>query len=210
MIQMTTSIEGITDLQDAINRRIAVLRQTPKYVVTAAAINVMKSLRARTIARRTNRLPVKESQSAKKAKRRRDGKKIYYVERYKKDDTLKKFVIFASSLSEAKQSPTARMRYHKLAKASWGWAMQKIGTKEGVNDVGSNASITARTVRVMVDGKPADFAITVTNEIDYIRKAFSGGSGDAVINEALKSAARKMMGDIQHRIGMAGAGRFAR
>lgn len=78
--------------------------------------------------------------------------------------------------------------------------MQKIGTKEGVNDIGANSLITARTVRVVADGKPADFAITITNTLGYIRKAFIGGRGEAVINEAMSAAANKMRGDIERRL----------
>lgn len=183
----------------AIDARVIRLGKSYREATTAAAINVLKSLRARTTANRTNRLPVRPAFGKKSLYK--DGRRMFLVERFDRKTDAKKFhAIWATSSAEAKQSPLALLRYWKLAKQSWGWTMKKLSDK-GAGEVNSrNAQVAQRNVAVTQEGGENALKITIENRLDYIGKAFGGADAGAVLGDSMRAASRKMMGDIERRL----------
>ena len=81
--------------------------------------------------------------------------------------------IWAPSLAEAKQSKLTVMHYRGLAKASWGWAAQRLfpGQKVGYGGRKPQREVLAVTQR----GKGNGYEIVIMNKLDYIGLALKGG-----------------------------------
>lgn len=207
MIQPEITVTGIDEIQKMVNLRIKHLGETPRYAVTAAMINVLKSLRARTRTGQARRKVTQEKIAiinlSKGTRRNRKIKDSYVMERWGRDGMPERVPIFARSLAEAKLSAPTNIRFRGLAKSSWGWAMQQIGTKAPGSMFISNAQVCARNMSVISTVAKNEYILTVANELDFISKAFHGGNASSILNQAMLAASRKMKGDILRRLGMA-------
>ncbi len=176
------------------NRLINVLGTEPKVAVRMGAVALLTSLRASTKkAKKT--ATVRASKSARG--RLVDGKRVFTVERYDRDGRLTRRAIFAASLAEAKQSPSAQIFYSGLARASWGWAMRRLFPNKPSPKVGFREPQNILTAGERGTGR--DYEIHVTNDLDYISKAFNFGRGPAV-STAMRRAAGTMKGRIDKRL----------
>lgn len=176
------------------NRLIDVAMKEPKVAVRMGAVALLTSLRTST---KTSKkiAPVRTSKSGRG--RRVDGKRIFYVERYDRDGKLYRRTIFANSLAEAKQDRSAQIFYHGLAKASWGWTMHRLFPNKAAPKAGFREPPNIIEATQTGDGR--DYTISITNDLDYITKAFRT-SGKTSVATAMRRAAGTMKGRIDKRI----------
>lgn len=179
--------------QAQMNRLINVLGTEPKIAVRMGAVALLTSMRASTAKSKVT-APVRVSKSGKN--RLVGGKKIYTVERYDRSGKLMRRAIFANSLAEAKQNPSAKIRYSGLARASWGWSMKRLFNKGAPR-------VNFREPRDILDatatGTGRDYTVNIENRLDYISKSFNSGRGPAV-STAMRRATGAMKGRIDKRL----------
>lgn len=176
------------------DRLITELGLAPEDAVRLGTIALLKSIRAST-RRAPERRKVMVSRSARN--RRVNGQRIFKVELYDRStDSKTTRSIFAGSLAEAKRSPLANIRYAGLARASWGWSMQKLfGSGRPNVKFQEPAGVVSTTKR----GRGRSYEIEISNNLDYVSKAFNQGRGPAV-STAMARAASTLRGRIEQRL----------
>lgn len=179
-------------LRAQMDRRLGLLREGPQAVMRVGFIALCRSMRASTKVsprRRKVRLPSVES-GGRRA--RSEGNRLFLAEGLdRQTGGTKRIRIWAPSLAVAKLSPKARITKRGLAKASWGWAMQRLFDAPGSFDMFGQAS--AISVSKMFDRDTGYAEATVDNRLAYISKALSGGRGPCV-STAMRRAAESMRG----------------
>lgn len=176
------------------DRLITELGVAPEDAVRLGTIALLKSLRAST-RRAPARRKVMVARSARN--RRVNGQRIFKVDLYDRSTDAKiTRSIFAGSLAEAKRSPLANIRYAGAARASWGWAMQKLfGSGRPNVKFNEPSGVISTTKR----GRGRSYEIEISNNLDYVSKAFNQGRGPAV-STAMARAASTLRGRIEQRL----------
>lgn len=176
------------------------LKMAPEDAVRVGAVAALKSMQASTRKSKPRRKVTQErtevfniyTRKGRMAKVRNS----YVSEKWLKDGNVQRIEIFASSLAEAKKSPLVRIQYSGLARASWGWAMQRLFNKGGSSNVRKPYRPFLET---SASGRGQDYGIDINNTLDYISRAMQGGRGPAV-STALGRASRAMKGRIDQRL----------
>jgi len=176
------------------------LHMTPEDASRVGTIAALKSLAASTTKSKPRRKVTQERITvinfAKKTSKLVKVRESFVTEKWLKDGTVQRVEIFAKSLAEAKQSPLAQIKYAGAARASWGWAQQRLFGN------GGNANVRKPTRPFMTataSGKGQEYGIDIDNTLDYITRAMQGGRGPAVAT-ALGRASRAMKGRIDQRL----------
>lgn len=200
-VNITFPREDMEAYREQMNRLVTLMGKEPKEAVRMATLAMLKALAAST------RAAPKTARIRKDTIRRvnlRTGKVSsrtvqysYLVERYdRKTGAMRSILLPATSLDEAKSARVAQIRYAGLAKASWGWAAQRLFPTsvryDGRKPVRQTHSVTQR-------GEGNDFSVTVSNDLDYISKALGGGRGPAV-SSAMARAAVALKNRIDRRL----------
>ena len=176
------------------------LGMAPKDAVRVGTLAWLKSMAASTTKgtprRKVTQERVRVINLKSRLSRMAKVRDSYVTERWTKEGTAQRVEIFAASLSEAKQSPLAKIKYAGVARASWGWAQQRLFGKN------LNANVRKPTRPFMATsekGAGSDYAIEIANTLDYISKAMQGGRGPSV-HTAMRRAANAMKGRIDQRL----------
>ena len=200
-VNITFAREDMEAYREQMNRLVTLMGKEPKEAVRMATVALLKSLAAST-----RRAP-KTARIRKATVQRvslRTGKAVsrtlrnsYMAERYDRRTGQKRSIpVSAQTLEEAKASRYAQIRYAGLAKATWGWAAQRL-FPTSVRYDGRKPVRQTHSVQQQGDGN--DFQVTVSNDLDYISKAFNTGRGPAV-SSAMARAAATLKGRIDQRL----------
>ena len=175
------------------NRLINVLGKEPKEAVRMGAIAMLKALQAST-----RKAPKVAKVSVDKSQRKRGvSNTAFIIHRFKQGRAFD-VPLIAASLAEAKQSPRAKVFYAGLAKAQWGWSMQRLFPgKTPAPAVGFPQPKGALDTSATGTGR--DYTVMVSNSLNYVTKAFKS-SGKQDVNSALRRATAVMRGRIDQRL----------
>lgn len=187
--------EDIAAFRDQMNRLINELGKTPEEAARMGMVAALKSMRASTRKGRKFRR-MRRSTSARN--KRWQGKQLFVMERLDSETgKTSNIPLWFSDQGEAKSYKGRKIRYSGLAKASWGWSMKRLFP----NGAGQNN--VPRPRRAFMDvsqtGRGRDYAVAVSNDLQYISQTFNTGRGPAVAT-AMRRAAQTMKGRIDQRL----------
>ncbi len=183
----------VTRFSGVMDRLVKECGWAPSRAGSYAMISLLKSIRAST--RRSPKLR-KIRTLDRKRKGSENAKRRFEVENFKNGEK-KPFIIFASSLAEAKQTNFAKIHYCGLARASVGWMMRDVFNQGPRSESGIRkpAGVIAGYSRT----KKGSYSAMVENRLHYIRKALHGGGSRAVetaVSRATNAMVKKIENDL--------------
>lgn len=199
MVELRIQVDRDTlnNFRAQMDRLVKKLGKTPEDATRMGALALLKSLKTETkIA--PERRKVRVDKTWRKKSRDASGNQRFLMRKFDRKTGAEHDVeIWAPSLAEAKQSKLTVMHYRGIAKASWGWAAQRLFPSQKVGYAGRKPhrevfSVTQR-------GKGNGYEIVVLNKLDYIGLALKGGES-AAMSTAMRSATNTLFGRIQQRL----------
>jgi len=199
MVELRIQVDRDTlnNFRAQMDRLVKKLGKTPEDATRMGALALLKSLKTETkIA--PERRKVRVDKTWRKKSRDASGNQRFLMQKFDRKTGAEHDVeIWAPSLAEAKQSKLTVMHYRGIAKASWGWAAQRLFPSQKVGYGGRKPhrevfSVTQR-------GKGNGYEIVVLNKLDYIGLALKGGES-AAMSTAMRSATNTLFGRIQQRL----------
>jgi len=196
MIETTIAFnkKDIKDFSDVMERFQKVTGKAPKQAVKWGAIKVLSSLGASTkIAKETRKVYLPKTKKEKEFIDKK-GRHLFYVQMFTRSGKEKRMPVWAMNKEQVKHFPIAKIHNRKMAKLSWGWAKA---------DLFKGKSLTFKGIRIVrraVDTKKIEtkkrFGVTITNNLDYIEKAFKT-KGKMAVGEAMARAVRGMTKQVE-------------
>lgn len=199
MVELSIQVERdtVNDFRAQMDRLVKELGKTPEDATRMGALALLKSLKTATkIAPARRKVRVDKTWNRKS--RDASGNQRFLMRKFDRNTGSEKDVqIWAPSLAEAKQNKLALVHYRGLAKASWGWAAQRLFPSQKVGYQGRKPrrevfSVTQR-------GKGNGYEIVIMNKLDYIGLALKGGES-AAMSTAMRSATNTLFGRIEQRL----------
>ena len=199
MVEVSIQVDRDTlnDFRAQMDRLVKELGKTPEDATRMGALALLKSLKTATKTAPARR-KVRVDKTWRKKSRDASGNQRFLMQKFDRKTGAEKDVqIWAPSLAEAKQSKLAVMHYRGLAKASWGWAAQRLfpGQKVGYGGRKPQREAFAVTQR----GKDNGYEIVVMNKLDYIGLALKCGES-AAMSTAMRAATNTLFGRIEQRL----------
>lgn len=199
MVEVSIQVDRDTlnNLRAQMDRLVKKLGKTPEDATRMGALALLKSLKAATKIAPARR-KVRVDKTWNKKSRDASGNQRFLMRKFDRKTGAESDVqIWAPSLAEAKQSKLAVMHYRGLAKASWGWAAQRLFSRQKVGYGGRKPhrevfSVTQR-------GKGNAYEIVVMNKLDYIGLALKDGES-AAMSTAMRNATNTLFGRIEQRL----------
>ncbi len=199
MVEVSIQVDRDTlnNLRAQMDRLVRELGKTPEDATRMGALALLKSLRTATKIAPARR-KVRVDKTWRKKSRDASGNRRFLMRKYDRKTGAENDVpIWAPSLAEAKQSKLAVMHYRGLAKASWGWAAQRLFPRQKVGYTGRKPQREAFAVTQR--GKGNGYEIVVMNKLDYIGLALKGGES-AAMSTAMRAATNTLFGRIEQRL----------
>ena len=199
MVEVSIQVDRDTleAFRKQMNRYVTELKKTPEDATRMGALALLKSLRTATKIAPARR-KVRVDKTWHKKSRDASGNQRFLMRKYDRKTGAENDVqIWAPSLAEAKQSKLAVMHYRGLAKASWGWAAQRLFPSQKVGYGGRKPHREAFSVTQR--GKGNGYEIVVMNKLDYIGLALKGGES-AAMSTAMRAATNTLFGRIEQRL----------
>lgn len=199
MVEVSIQVDRDTlnNLRAQMDRLVKELGKTPEVATRMGALALLKSLRTATKIAPARR-KVRVDKTWHKKSRDASGNRRFLMRKYDRKTGAENDVqIWAPSLAEAKQSKLAVMHYRGLAKASWGWAAQRLFPSQRVGYGGRKPQ--REVFAVTQRGKGNGYEIVVMNKLDYIGLALKGGES-AAMSTAMRAATNTMFGRIEQRL----------
>jgi len=196
-VNLQFSQADVAAFRAQMDRLTGVLLKEPKEAVRMGSLALLKALAAST--RRAPKFRKVRKERIRKISLRSGKSRLVTTGALVMDVRGKPVVIAESEspLAMAKAAGMAKIKYSGLAKASWGWAAQKLFNK-GAGGHGvpkpHRSFLTASAT-----GKGDDYTVTIENRLGYISHAFNSKRGPAV-STAMSRAAAAMKGRIDQRI----------
>jgi hypothetical protein len=178
--------QDLADYDRLLERYQKELGLSPKKAGKIAMVNVLTSLKASTRKSKKHR-KVKADSRLRRNEAGYPGRRRFRVEAYRKG-VRADFYLYARSLGEAKSSRATKIRYHKLAYASWGW-LQRDVFRSGAVAVGFGRP--QGVVGSTVAEARGFYSVSLVNRVEYMQRAFSSG-GSGAVALALYRANRSM------------------
>ena len=187
--------DTLNNFRAQMDRLVKELGKTPEDATRMGALALLKSLRTATkIAPARRKVRVDKTWH----KKSRSGNRRFLMRKYDRRTGAENDVqIWAPSLAEAKQSKLAVIHYRGLAKASWGWAAQRLFPSQKVGYGGRKPQ--REVLAVTQRGKGNGYEIVIMNKLDYIGLALKGGES-AAMSTAMRNATNTMFGRIEQRL----------
>jgi hypothetical protein len=211
-------------LSDLILRRQRLFGETAQQAVIGTAIGVMQSLRTQTIVADENKFEFELSASAivrwvTEAKRRKlvvEGFEknlkfinlggihttgsTYYVftaKVYKQGNPEKLYILAKNQTEVAAYLKRRIKKYKGMARSAWGHLMRMTSQYAPTNDPITDAATNTlrKNLSVVSGGNQYDFAIQVTDDLQYAGAALKGGP--ASVTHALQAQSNKIAGRIR-------------
>lgn len=199
MVSVSIEVDSVTlgDFRTQMNRLVTELGKSPEEACRMGAVALLKSLQSQTrIAPKTRK--VKTDPNWKSRWVDSKGNRRFLMEKWnRKTGAVEDVRLWAPDLDTAKQSKAAKLFYRGLAKASWGWAAQRLFPTKGKGYQGSRP--VRETFSVSKAGRGNEHTITIVNRLDYIGLALRGGES-AAVGTAMKKATKAMFGRIEARM----------
>ena len=196
-VRIQVDRDTLNDFRAQMDRLVKKLGKTPEDATRMGALALLKSLKTETkIAPERRKVRVDKTWSKKS--RDASGNQRFLMRKFDRKTGAEHDVeIWAPSLAEAKQSKLTVMHYRGIAKASWGWAAQRLfpGQKVGYGGRKPHREAFSVTQR----GKGNGYEIVILNKLDYIGLALKGGES-AAMSTAMRSATNTLFGRIQQRL----------
>ena len=199
MVEVSIQVDRDTlnDFRAQMDRLVRELGKTPEDATRMGALALLKSLKTATKIAPARR-KVRVDKTWNKKSRDASGNQRFLMRKYdRKTGSENDVQIWATSLAEAKQSKLAVMHYRGLAKASWGWAAQRLFPSQKVGYGGRKPRREAFAVTQR--GKGNGYEIVVMNKLDYIGLALKGGES-AAMSTAMRAATKTLFGRIEQRL----------
>ena len=128
MVEVSIQVDRDTlnNLRAQMDRLVKELGKTPEDATRMGALALLKSLKAATKTAPARR-KVRVDKTWNRKSRDASGNQRFLMRKFDRKTGAEKDVqIWAPSLEEAKQSKQTVIHYRGLAKASWGWAAQRL------------------------------------------------------------------------------------
>lgn len=199
MVEVSIQVDRDTlnNFRAQMDRLVKELGKTPEDATRMGALALLKSLRAATKIAPARR-KVRVDKTWRKKSRDASGNQRFLMRKYDRKTGAENDVqIWAPSLAEAKQSKLTLMHYRGLAKASWGWAAQRLFPSQKVGYGGRKPQ--REVFAVTQSGKGNGYEIVVMNKLDYIGLALKGGES-AAMSTAMRAATNTLFGRIEQRL----------
>lgn len=199
MVEVSIQVDRDTlnDFRAQMDRLVKELGKTPEDATRMGALALLKSLKAATKTAPARR-KVRVDKTWNRKSRDASGNQRFLMRKFDRKTGAEKDVqIWAPSLEEAKQSKLAVIHYRGLAKASWGWAAQRLFPKQKVGYGGRKPQ--REVFAVTQSGKGNAYEIVILNKLDYIGLALKGGES-AAMSTAMRNATNTMFGRIEQRL----------
>jgi hypothetical protein len=211
-------------LNDLILRRQRLFGETAQAAVIGTAISVMDSLRAQTIVADENKISFVRSSSARVSwttvnkrrslkvegwgefhksinltgRYRRGMQASAYVAKILKNGKEESIYLIAEHDSQVANYLKKRIkRYKGMARSAWGHLMrmtsQRTPTTEPANAAAVN--VLRKNLSVVSGGNQYDFAMQITDDLQYAAAALKGGP--ASVSHAMQAASNKIAGRIR-------------
>lgn len=195
-VQIDVDKATLEAFRKQMNRYVTELGKTPEDAVRIGALTLLEHLRTQT-KQAPQRRKVRTDPEFRR-KRDAQGNRRFLMEKWnRKTDAVEYVPIYAPDLATAKQNKLTFLKYRGLAKASWGWAAQKISPKKKVPYSGRRP--VREVFSVAQRGRNNGYEIEIMNKLDYIGLALKGGES-AAVSTAMKKATNKMFGRIEQRL----------
>lgn len=189
--------DTLNNFRAQMDRLVKELGKTPEDATRMGALALLKSLKAATKTAPARR-KVRVDKTWNRKSRDASGNQRFLMRKFDRKTGAEKDVqIWAPSLEEAKQSKLAVIHYRGLAKASWGWAAQRLFPKQKVGYGGRKPQ--REVFAVTQSGKGNAYEIVILNKLDYIGLALKGGES-AAMSTAMRNATNTMFGRIEQRL----------
>lgn len=199
MVEVSIQVDRgtLNDFRAQMDRLVKQLGKTPEDATRMGALALLKSLKTETkIA--PERRKVRVDKTWKKKSRDASGNQRFLMRKFDRKTGAEHDVeIWAPSLAEAKQSKLAVVHYRGIAKASWGWAAQRLFPSQKVGYQGRKPQ--REVFSVTQRGKGNAYEIVILNKLDYIGLALKGGES-AAMSTAMRSATNTLFGRIEQRL----------
>ena len=199
MVEVSIQVDRDTlnNFRAQMDRLVKELGKTPEDATRMGALALLKSLKAATKTAPARR-KVRVDKTWNRKSRDASGNQRFLMRKFDRKTGAEKDVqIWAPSLAEAKQSKLTLMHYRGLAKASWGWAAQRLFPSQKVGYGGRKPQ--REVFAVTQSGKGNGYEIVVMNKLDYIGLALKGGES-AAMSMAMRNATNTMFGRIEQRL----------
>ena len=199
MVEVSIQVDRDTlnNLRAQMDRLVKELGKTPEDATRMGALALLKSLKAATKTAPARR-KVRVDKTWNRKSRDASGNQRFLMRKFDRKTGAEKDVqIWAPSLEEAKQSKLAVIHYRGLAKASWGWAAQRLFPSQKVGYGGRKPQ--REVLAVTQRGKGNGYEIVIMNKLDYIGLALKGGES-AAMSTAMRNATNTMFGRIEQRL----------
>ena len=196
-VRIQVDRDTLNDFRAQMDRLVKKLGKTPEDATRMGALALLKSLRTATKTAPARR-KVMVDKTWRKKSRDASGNQRFLMRKFDRKTGAENDVqIWAHSLAEAKQSKLAVMHYRGLAKASWGWAAQRLFPSQKVGYQGRKPQ--REVFAVTQRGKGNAYEIVVMNKLDYIGLALKGGES-AAMSTAMRAATSTLFGRIEQRL----------
>ena len=199
MVEVSIQVDRDTlnDFRAQMDRLVKELGKTPEDATRMGALALLKSLKAATKTAPARR-KVRVDKTWNRKSRDASGNQRFLMRKFDRKTGAEKDVqIWAPSLAEAKQSKQTVIHYRGLAKASWGWAAQRLFPRQKVGYGGRKPQ--REVFAVTQSGKGNGYEIVIMNKLDYIGLALKGGES-AAMSTAMRNATNTMFGRIEQRL----------
>ena len=199
MVEVSIQVDRgtLNDFRAQMDRLVKELGKTPEDATRMGALALLKSLKAATKTAPARR-KVRVDKTWNRKSRDAGGNQRFLMRKYDRKTGAENDVqIWAPSLEEAKQSKLAVIHYRGLAKASWGWAAQRLFPSQKVGYGGRKPQ--REVLAVTQRGKGNGYEIVIMNKLDYIGLALKGGES-AAMSTAMRNATNTMFGRIEQRL----------
>ena len=199
MVEVSIQVDRDTlnDFRAQMDRLVKELGKTPEDATRMGALALLKSLKAATKTAPARR-KVRVDKTWNRKSRDASGNQRFLMRKFDRKTGAEKDVqIWAPSLAEAKQSKQTVIHYRGLAKASWGWAAQRLFPSQKVGYGGRKPQ--REVLAVTQSGKGNGYEIVIMNKLDYIGLALKGGES-AAMSTAMRNATNTMFGRIEQRL----------
>ena len=199
MVEVSIHVDRgtLNDFRAQMDRLVKELGKTPEDATRMGALALLKSLKTATkIAPARRKVRVDKTWN-RKSRDASGNQRFLMLKLDRKTGAEKDVQIWAPSLAEAKQSRLAVMHYRGLAKASWGWAAQRLFPSQKVGYAGRKPQ--REVFSVTQRGKGNGYEIVVLNKLDYIGLALKGGES-AAMSTAMRAATNTLFGRIEQRL----------
>ena len=196
-VRIQVDRDTLNDFRAQMDRLVKELGKTPEDATRMGALALLKSLKAATKTAPARR-KVRVDKTWNRKSRDASGNQRFLMRKFDRKTGAEKDVqIWAPSLAEAKQSKLTVMHYRGLAKASWGWAAQRLFPSHKVGYEGRKPQREAFAVTQR--GKGNGYEIVILNKLDYIGLALKGGES-AAMSTAMRAATNTLFGRIEQRL----------